>query len=66
MQILGIIILVVGIVLFIVGKNLTRYLPPNYQENDEDGFLQLLKSMGKLVCGGGIVFLAIGLICMFL
>lgn len=62
MSILGIIVMVVGIALVIVGKNMGRYLPPNYQE-EEDGFLPLLQSMGGLLTKGGIVFCVVGIIC---
>ena len=66
MQILGCILIIVGMVLIIVGRNLSKQLPPNYQENEEDGFLQLLQSMGNLVVGAGIILLIIGFVCMFL
>lgn len=62
MQILGIIISVVGVVLLIVGTNVDKYLPPDYQKEEDDGFLQLLQSMGRLLGGAGIVFLVIGII----
>lgn len=62
MQILGIIISVVGVVLLIVGRNVDKYLPPDYQKEEDDGFLQLLQSMGRLLGGAGIVFLVIGII----
>lgn len=65
MQVLGIILLVVGMVLVIVGRNVGRYLPPGYQD-EEDGFLQLLQSVGNLVSGIGIVFLIMGLLCVLL
>lgn len=65
MQILGIIVIVVGVALFVVGKNMHRQLPPNYEEED-DGFLQLLLSVGKMVSGAGIVFVVIGLIFIIL
>lgn len=63
MNILGIIIMVVGMALVIVGRNMGRYLPPNYQEEEEDGFLPLLQSMGSLLAKGGIVFCVVGIIC---
>lgn len=62
MQILGSIISVVGVVLLIVGRNVGKYLPPDYQKEEEDGFLQLLQSMGRLLGGAGVVFLVIGII----
>lgn len=65
MQILGSIISVVGVVLLIVGRNVDKYLPPDYQKEEDDGFLQLLQSMGRLISGAGAVFLVIGII-MFL
>ncbi|MDE6760358.1 MAG: hypothetical protein K2J90_06675 [Lachnospiraceae bacterium] len=62
MQILGSIISVVGVVLLIVGRNVGKYLPPDYQKEEDDGFLQLLQSMGRLISGAGAVFLVIGII----
>ena len=43
MEILAIIVILTGLVLLIVGRNVPKYLPPNYQEED-DGFLQLTDS----------------------
>lgn len=63
MLILGIIILVVGITLLIVGKNVARSLPPNYQGEESDDFLGLLLSTGKLIGGAGVIFLVVGVIC---
>ena len=62
MQILGSIISVIGVVLLIVGRNVGKYLPPDYQKEEDDGFLQLLQSMGRLISGAGAVFLVIGII----
>lgn len=62
MQILGSIIGVVGVVLLLVGRNVDKYLPPNYQREEDDGFLELLQSMGKLISGAGAAFLVIGII----
>lgn len=64
MSILGFIIIIVGIALIIVGKNVASNVPPNYQDNDDGSFLQLLQSMGKLIGGAGMVFLVTGLVCM--
>ena len=63
MSILGIIVMVVGMVLVIVGRNMGRYLPPDYQAEEEDGFLSLLQSMGSLLTRGGILFCIAGIIC---
>lgn len=63
MQILGFIIIVVGLVLIIVGKNLARSLPPDYQEQEDDNFLELLQGMGSLLAKGGIVFCVAGILC---
>lgn len=65
MEILAIIVIITGLVLLIVGRNVPRYLPPNYQEED-DGFLQLLQTMGNLVKGAGVVLLVIGVACLFI
>lgn len=66
MQILGIIILVTGIILLLVSKNISGNLPPNYQSAEDDGFLQLLQSMGKMVGGAGVFLVVIGVICILL
>ncbi len=63
MNILGIIIIVVGAALILVGRNLGRHLPPDYREEDGDGFLALLESMGNLLAKGGMIFCGAGLIC---
>lgn len=63
MQILGVIVLLTGLVLILVARNLSRYLPPNYQETEDDGFLELMQSMAKLVGGAGAVLLVIGGVC---
>ena len=65
MEILAIIVIITGLVLLIVGRNVPRYLPPNYQEED-DGFLQLLQTMGNLVKGAGVVLLVIGVAYLFI
>lgn len=62
MQILGIIVLLTGLVLVLVAGNLSHYLPPNYQ-NEDDGFTELMQSMGKLLGGAGGVLIAIGIVC---
>lgn len=62
MAILGIIMIVVGLTLMIVGRNVANNLPPGYQE-DDDSFLQLLQSMGNLLKGAGVVFIITGLGC---
>lgn len=66
MQILGIIILVTGIILFLVSKKISGNVPPNYQSGEDDDFLQLLQSMGKLVGGAGIFLVVIGVLCILL
>lgn len=63
MQILGIIILVTGIILMLVSKNISGKLPLNYQNGEDDDFLQLLQSMEKLIAGVGIFLMVIGVIC---
>lgn len=64
MSILGLIIVIVGIALIIVGRNVAGNVPPNYQDDDDGSFLQLLQTMGKLIGGAGMVFLVTGLVCM--
>lgn len=62
MAILGVLIVIVGVVLILVGSNMTRHLPPDYRD-EEDGFLQLLQSMGNLLARAGGIFMAAGIIC---
>lgn len=67
MQIFGFIILITGIILILVARNVSGNLPPDYHNTeDDDGFLQLLQSMGKLVRGAGILFIIVGVVCIFL
>lgn len=65
MNILAVILIVTGVVLLFVGKNVANHLPPNYQSEDDD-FLQLLQTMGNLVKGAGVVLLIIGVICLLI
>ncbi len=62
MQILGMIIIVVGIALIIVGKRVAGYLPPDFEEDSDDGFMQMLLSMGKIIMYAGIVFIVAGIL----
>jgi len=62
MVILGLIMIVVGIALIFVGKNVTSYLSHNYQGGD-DGFPELMKSMGNLLAVAGVIFIIAGCIC---
>lgn len=64
MKILGIIMIVVGVALLIVGRNVANSLPPNYQEEEDDGFLKLLQGMGKMISVAGIVFGLVGILCL--
>lgn len=65
MMILACILIVTGLVLLVVGRNVTRYLPPDYQ-NEDDGFRQLLQTMGNLIKGVGIVLLLAGVVCLII
>ncbi len=56
--------LAVGFALIFCGNNVTKYLPPNY--NGEDDFAELLKRMGDLFKGGGFLFLVAGVVCILL
>lgn len=62
MQILGFIIIVVGIALVIAGKKVAGYLPPGFEEEADDGFAQMLLSMGKILMYAGTAFIAAGII----
>lgn len=64
MKILGIIMIVVGVALLIVGRNVANSLPPNYLEEEDDGFLKLLQGMGKMISVAGIVFGLVGILCL--
>lgn len=65
MLILAVILIVTGMVLLIVGRNVVKYLPPNVQTEDE-GFLQLLQTMENLVRAAGFVLLFLGAICLLI
>lgn len=65
MIILAIIMILVGIVLWIVGRNITRYLPPNYDGGD-DGFLELMKTTGGFIQIIGVGFLVAGIVMFIL
>lgn len=52
------IVFLIGIVLLIVGKNVTNYLPPNYDQSD-DGFVELMKMTGSMIKIIGIIFLVV-------
>ncbi len=64
MGILGIIMIVVGVALMIVGRNVANSLPPNYQEEEDDGFLRLLQGMGRMLSVAGILFILVGILCL--
>lgn len=55
----------VGLVLLIVGKNVSQYLPPNYS-GDDDGFLELMRTTGMVIRIVGVVLLVAGGIVAFL
>lgn len=65
MEILAVIMIVTGLVLLVAGKNVANHLPPDYQSED-DGFRQLLQTMGSLVKAAGVVLLVIGAACLLL
>ena len=52
------IVFLIGIVLLIVGKNVTNYLPPNYCQSD-DGFVELMKMTGSMIKSIGIIFFVV-------
>lgn len=64
MGILGIVMIVVGVALMIVGRNVANSLPPNYQEEEDDGFLRLLQGMGRMLSVAGILFILVGILCL--
>ncbi len=66
MEILGIIVIVTGIGLLFAGRITSRSLPPDYREEQEDGFLELLKTVGNVISAIGILFILGGLVCCFL
>ncbi|MBR1866332.1 MAG: hypothetical protein IJ801_07480 [Lachnospiraceae bacterium] len=63
MAVLGVLVIIVGVVLILVGRNMTRHLPPDYRE-EGDGFLELLQGMGNLLGRAGGIFVAAGIVCM--
>lgn len=66
MGILGIIMIVVGVTLLIVGRNVANSLPPNYQQEEDDGFSRLLQGVGKMLSAAGIAFILVGILCLIL
>ena len=62
MQILGIIGILVGITLFIVGRSLPKYIPPDYNEADKGDIEKVLTNTGKILGVAGMVFAAAGLV----
>jgi hypothetical protein len=69
MEILALIFIATGLVLLLVAKNVTNYLPPNYMgdasgQQSDDGFVELLQTMGRLVRGLAYVFFVIGVVCL--
>lgn len=64
MQILGIILVIVGLVLFVVGKKLPAYLPPGFQQEEEDADIyEALKNLGNVLSGMGVLFLVAAIVC---
>jgi hypothetical protein len=71
MEILALIFIATGLVLLLVAKNVTNYLPPNYMgdtsgQQSDDGFVELLQTMGRLVRGVAYVFFVIGVVCLMI
>ncbi len=64
MGVLGIIMIVVGVTLLIVGRNVANSLPPNYQQEEDDGFLKLLQGVGKMISVAGVLFILVGILCL--
>lgn len=63
MDVLGIIVIVVGVALTFAGRLTGRSLPPDYDEESDDGFKELLFGVGKVITMIGIVFIIGGIIC---
>ncbi|MCM1157992.1 MAG: hypothetical protein NC300_04620 [Bacteroidales bacterium] len=66
MQILGIIMIIVGAALMIIGKNVVRSMPPGAEQDEDDGFLQLLQGMSRVLFTGGLFFCGAGVICVLI
>ena len=62
MQILGIIGILVGITLFLVGRSLPKYIPPDYSEDDKGDIEKALTNTGKILGMAGMVFAAAGIL----
>lgn len=65
MVILAGIMIVAGLVLLMVGKNVSQYLPPNYNGED-DGFLELMNITGRVIQVAGAVLVVIGVLVIVL
>lgn len=64
MNILGIIIIITGLGLFFAGNITNKSLPPDYNAAADDGFFELLCSVGKVLKIAGCVFVVIGILCL--
>lgn len=64
MGILGIIMIVVGVTLLAVGRNVANSLPPNYQQEEDEEFLKLLQKVGKMLSAAGILLILVGILCL--
>lgn len=65
MIILGSILLVVGAVLWIVARNLVESVPPAAR-NEDNGFMELLQTMRRLLAVVVAVMLVAGMVCILL
>lgn len=63
MKILGILLAITGAALFFAGKITAGSLPPNYSDDGDDGFLELLIRVGSFLKAIGGLFVIAGVIC---
>ncbi|MGN0438588.1 MAG: hypothetical protein ACI4F4_08710 [Lachnospiraceae bacterium] len=66
MNILGIILIITGMGLFFAGRLTKKSLPPDYDAVADDGFYELLCSVGRVLEIAGCIFVVIGILCVFI
>lgn len=66
MSILGLILIVTSIIIVVVAVSITRQVPKDYDYENDDGFLDLLKKFSDIFFLFAILLAIIGIVCMVL
>ncbi len=61
MRILGLIFVATGIIIVLVARSVTRQVPRDYDYDSDDGFLELLNSMSRLLKMAAYIIMAVGI-----